>query len=141
MNKQAFSVLLAFACLLVSGCRTSHIIVGQTRPPTNPDDVKIYRQPPKKFEEIAIIESDSVGKVGFSAQGHMDAALSRMRERAAKLGANGVILAGYGTVGSVTVGTSTGTATGGTYIGTGVASTGPGVNKAVSGVAIWVEQE
>ena len=133
--------LLLVACLLMLGCRTSHIIVGKTRTPTNPEDIKIYRQPPAKFEEIAIIESDSVGKVSFSAQGHINSALERMKKNAAKLGANGIILTGTGTVGSVTVATGTGTAVGSTYTGTGVSSTGPGLNKAASGVAIWVEQE
>lgn len=79
------------AILLFSSCATSHILVGNTRTPRDWQSVRVYRTPPPKYEEIAFVNADGAwGKPGF--QGSMDMAVSRLRERAGDLGANGVIL-------------------------------------------------
>ena len=79
--------------LVMTGCaNTSRVMLGQTRPPTDPALVQIYSTPPPGSIEIAQLESSSA--VGFGTQGQTDAAVARLKKEAAALGANGVILMG-----------------------------------------------
>jgi hypothetical protein len=48
-------------CLLASYALASTIMVGEARPPTNPASVKVYMEPPRKFDRIAIIRKGSGG--------------------------------------------------------------------------------
>jgi hypothetical protein len=82
------------AVLLTScaGSPTSHVLTGKARAPIDPAQVKIYASPPAKYEEIAIIDASSSGSGASTEQARTDAMIQRMREEAAKLGANGVIV-------------------------------------------------
>ena len=82
---------ICLAALLVS-CTTAHVMVGHARPPVDPATVKVYSVPPKHYEEIARVASDSKGAFRFTPQGNMDAALERAKSEAASLGANGLLL-------------------------------------------------
>src|SRR5205809_2460246 len=82
---------LAAACL-ICGCATRPIIVGQVRPPINPEAVRVYRAPPRQFERIAIIDSPAGTSWIFPDRPSMDLGISRLREQAAALGANGILL-------------------------------------------------
>src|SRR5438094_9592884 len=82
---------LAAACL-TCGCATRRIIVGQVRPPINPEAVRVYRAPPRHFERIAIIDSPAGTSWIFPDRPSMDLGISRLREQAAALGANGILL-------------------------------------------------
>lgn len=139
INRSAFTVLLLGIVALLAGCASSHVLVGKARPPIYPDQVKLYLRPPAKFEEIALLEASSKASWAITQQGKMNKAIERLKEEAAQLGANGVILQGSGTeyVGSVNTGTAT--ATGNTAYGTGVSV--PVMHKAASGVAIFVIEE
>jgi hypothetical protein len=131
---------VTFSLLLVlGGCASSHVLVGETRPAISPDQVKLYVRPPAKYQEIAVLESSSRSSFAVTQQGKTNKAIERLKEEAAKLGANGVLLQGTGDQygGTVNTGSATATATGGTYSGVGV----PVMHKAASGVAIFVEQE
>ena len=141
MRKTEFFLMFAFVTAFLSACTTSHIIVGKTRPPTRAEDVKVYFDPPKKYERIALIDADSNGSFKFSAQGKVNAALERMKTDAAKLGANGILLRGTGESGSVTVGSAYGSTSGTSFSGTGIGVSGGGLIKNVSGLAIWVIDE
>lgn len=123
--------------LLVGGCASSsHVIVGQVRPAVSPDQVKLYLRSPAKYQEIAIVESSSKNSFATGDQSKTNKAIERLKEEAAKLGANGILLQGTGDQYGGTV--NTGSATnGGTYSGVGV----PVMHKGASGVAIFVEQE
>jgi hypothetical protein len=135
--------------LLISGCnvsRSSHVVVGNRRPPINPENVKIYLHPPARYEEIALVSSDSRNAFA-SAQSLMDSAIQRLKSEAAKLGANGVLLTGAGDQYGGSVGFATGNATaygtptGAMAFGTATAVSAPIVNKAAAGMAIFVIQE
>jgi hypothetical protein len=140
LDTLAGGVLLAGAALL-TGCQTSsHVMVGTARPPISPDAVKVYLQPPPRYEEIATIDASSQGSFAMTSQGNMDVAMQRMKEEAAKLGANGILLQGVtdqqsGSIGvgaggsSYSPGSSTGAGAGGTF---GI------TNKATHGIAIYV---
>ena len=64
------------------------------RPPIDPGDVEVYTSPPRHYEEIALLDASSVGSLGRASEAGTDEAIYRMKEDAAKLGANGVLLTG-----------------------------------------------
>ena len=91
---------------LLAGCATSHMMIGNPRPPISPSEVKIYLHPPAQYEEIAVIDTSSKDSWSFTSQGKMDVVVARLKEEAAKLGANGVLLHSEGDqyAGSVSTG-------------------------------------
>jgi len=86
------SVLVASLLVILAGCATSHVMVGNARPAISPGQVKIYLHPPEKYEEIAILDTSSQGSFSFTQQGKMDSVVERLKAEAAKLGANGILL-------------------------------------------------
>ncbi len=127
--------------LLLASCATSSMLVGQPRPPIDPSQVRIYNAPPPGgFEEIAVIETAS-GPVTYGEQNKLNAVLQNLREEAAKVGANGVLLQGTANgYGGTSVGVGAG---GGSYRGSGFSSGGIGVSisprtKYATGTAIYV---
>jgi hypothetical protein len=89
--KRALSII-PIVCLLASYALASTIMVGEPRPPTNPANVKVFMEPPRKFDRIAIIRKGSSGAWAFSDQGQVDEAIAKIRVEAAKVGANGILL-------------------------------------------------
>ena len=85
------SVALLYSCATATG---SSIITGTKRPAINPSDVKIYIDPPKQYETIGVIEVSST--VMFSRQGAQDKAMNELKSKAAKVGANGLLLTNTG---------------------------------------------
>jgi hypothetical protein len=84
--------------ILASGCATgSAVVTGLKRPPISPDSVRLYSSPPQHpYEEIAIISANSYWSWAWNEQAKMDTATRELREKAAKLGANGIILKSLG---------------------------------------------
>lgn len=130
----AFTMLVALgAC---SG--PSHIMLGKSRPPTDPASVKVYAQPPARFEEIAIVEaSGSAFTIG--SQRRTDALVERLKEEAAKVGANGLLLREMGSEAPGSLGVGTGTTIGVGGIGIGVSA--PLSRKRGSATAIYVPED
>jgi hypothetical protein len=127
------------AVLLLAACApSSHIITGKTRPPIDAAQVKIYSSPPAQFEEIAIVEASSRGAFAFGDQANTDVMLGRLKEEAAKLGANGLLMSGAGSEGGGGVGTGVGFG-GRTSVGVGIGV--PITNKAGQARAIYVTKE
>ena len=138
----AIAASLALATL--SGCVTSHVMVGQARPPISPDQVQIYLHPPaNKYVEIALLDTSSQGAFAFSAQGKTNAVMERLKAEAAKLGANGILLEGVGDQAGGSVGTGFGsaTATGHSAFGYGFGSSATIFQKKGDGLAIYVEPD
>jgi hypothetical protein len=131
------------AAALLAACASSHVMIGKARPPISPDQVQIYTRPPTvPYEEIARLETSSQGSFSFTAQGKTDAVIKRLKEEAAKLGANGVLLEGIGDQASGSVGTGGGSTSysRGSSVGGGV-GIGVGLTKKVGGgTAIYVGQ-
>ena len=67
-------------------------MVGDPRPPTNPNNVQVYMETPRHFDRIAIIRKGSSGSWAFSDQSQVDEAIAKIRIEAAKVGANGILL-------------------------------------------------
>ena len=129
------------AALVIAGCAsTSRVMLGPTYPPLAPEQVRVYYQPPPRYREVALLETDS-GAFTYGEQNKMDSVLLKLRSEAAKLGANGVLFQGtengYGGSG---VGLGIG---GGHFGGHSLVSGGVGVNlspaqKHARGMAIYV---
>ena len=124
------------SALVLSACVSSHVMVGKARPPISPQDVQVYFQPPPKFEQIAILDTSSRASLSFSAQGKTDKVIERLKEQAAKLGANGVLIQSIGDRASGSVGIGFGAASAGSGVGVGTSSAS--YQKAGNGVAIYV---
>jgi len=122
------SIILLLAITLVACASGSSIVTGTKRPPLTPKQVKLYTEPPAKYEVIGIINASS--DAGWTEQGSIDYAVEELKNQAAKLGANGVLL---GSIGETT------TSVVGGY-GTDYIYSIPVTAKTVSGKAIYVKK-
>ena len=87
-------IMILFGCYPVS-----HIIVGETRSPISPSEVKIYLEYPEEYEIIARIDASSEfafrdPSFDFTWQNKMDKIIQRLKIEAAQLGANGIVIEG-----------------------------------------------
>ena len=133
----------AVLAVMLLGCATSsHVMIGSAHPPISPESVRIYLQPPEKYEQIATLDASSQGSFAITSQQNMDKAIARLKEEAAKLGANGVLLQGVQDQQSGSIGTGVGSSSYGPGSSTGVGVGGSfGIyNKAAHGIAIFVPQ-
>jgi hypothetical protein len=130
--------------VLLSACASSHVMIGKARPPITPDSVQIYMQPPAgKYEQIAILNTSSAGSFSFTAQSKTDSVIKRLKEQAARLGANGVILQGMGDLagGSVGVGGGQDSYSRSSAVGVGLGGSFQMSHKAGTGLAIYVASQ
>jgi hypothetical protein len=137
------AAMLTVAALALAACGPSHVLVGTPRPPTTPDQVKIYTHPPAEFEQIALLDASSQGSWTWTNQSQTEKAIERLKQEAAKLGANGILLQGVQKIETGSVGGGVGSssyspnsASGGT-VGGGFGLT----NQEAKGVAIYVTKE
>ena len=134
MRVTKFLVIATLAGVL-AGCASSAVVVGKVRPAITPAQVKLYVNPPKQYEEIALLETNSQGTFSFTEQAKMDAVIAGMKEQAAKVGANGILLRGTGERQSGSIGT-------GGFGGNVALGASLGLSHKVgNGVAIYVEVE
>ena len=122
-------ILVSMLALTLAACASgSAIVVGEKRAPIDPAQVKLYLDPPDEYEVIGIVNASS--DMGWTEQESQDYAVEELKNQAAKLGANGVLLE--------TAGDKTYTAIGG--YGSGYLYAYPVTEKTVSGRAIVVIQ-
>src|SRR5439155_15918037 len=116
----------------LNGCQSAstHVLIGKQRTLTNPADVKLYLHPPAKYEEIGLVSANSrYVFFGRSDQHKMDVAIGHLKNEAAKLGANGILL---GSAGDQTVGSVGNSFGGATAYGAGNGATGYGASTTVA---------
>jgi hypothetical protein len=78
---------------LLAGCATDSVVVtGTARAPISPADVRMFSHPPAAFEEVAILNTSKNSAFTTGGQKTVDKVIAGLKEQAAKLGANGVIL-------------------------------------------------
>lgn len=119
---------LLFLTSIITACASgSYILTGQQRDPVQPTDVKLYTSPPSNYEVIAIVNASS--DAGWTEQGSQDYAVEELKNQAAKLGANGVLLMTTGETSSAAIGS----------YGNGMMFAIPITAKTVSGKAIYVQ--
>lgn len=108
--------LLVILAIMLAACTSSDVIMtGDKRPATSPAAVKVYLRHPENFDSIALITATS--NTTPSRIGNKERALNELKEKAAALGANGIVLtqADGGEsprpfIGSTTYGTTVGAA-------------------------------
>ena len=144
MDKSAMTrltVLTGFMVLALSACATDSVIVtGTARPPISPAEVKIYSQPPPVFEEVAILNASK--SVAFSTGGQktVDKVIAGLKEQAAKVGANGILLEGFSDqqTGALGAGSGSSSVSGNSAVGVGVGGSLGIYKKTGHGRAIFV---
>lgn len=136
--------LITLATMLALGLAacapSSHIVVGTVRPAISPSEVKIYLQPPPAFEEIAVLNASADSMFGTGGQSTVDKVIQRLKEEAAKLGANGVILEGMSEqqTGSLGGGSGSTSFSGNSAVGVGVGGSLGIFKKSAHARAIFV---
>lgn len=119
------------------GCSaTSHVIVGKTRAPITPAEVRLYSKPPANYEDIAIVDSSSKNSWAVTDQGKIDVAIQRLKEEAASLDANGILINVTGDISTGSVGVGSANTYGNTAYGYGISSSV--LHKVAKGMAIYV---
>jgi len=143
MKRLANLIAVVLATTIITGCAVTNetsLLVGQARPATTPDKVKLYTKPPAKYEEIALVSADAAHDF-MTKQALMEKSVALIKEQAAKVGANGVLIENLGDfyTGSSGVIVAPGAPQGGVTVGTGAMNARTG--KKVTGMAIFVTQE
>jgi hypothetical protein len=136
-------VLIVAAWIGLAACAPStHVLVGQARPPISPDQVTIYSHPPTYYQEIAILDASSKSAFGTGGQKTVDKVIERLKIEAAKLGANGVILEGFSESQAASIGTGVGSTSygGNSSVGVGVGGSLGIYKKTGHGDAIYVPE-
>src|SRR2546430_17729459 len=72
----------------ISGCATHVAMIGPARPPISPAAVRIYENPPRHYQQIAIINSSAGTTWLFPDRGSTDEAIADLRREAGALGGN-----------------------------------------------------
>jgi hypothetical protein len=86
----SFVGILALA--LVAGCASSEVVPATQHPVSQPESVQIYQNPPRKYEILGqILDEVPQGEL-WDAYGNANAVFDRLKAKAAKLGANGLLL-------------------------------------------------
>jgi len=109
--------------LLSAACAsTAPVLVGKAHPPIAVDQVVIYSHPPVRFEDVASLTASSKSAFAPGGPNEVDRVVDRLKQQAASLGANGLILEGFSDAQSVSVGTGAGSTSysGHSAVGVGV---------------------
>lgn len=129
-------ILTAVAMVLLLGaCATATVVpVGNARAPIDPAQVRVYAQPPAHFEVLGILHGNS-GIEGTGQSGVNDT-ITKLKEQAAKLGANGLLLGKIGEQYSGSYG-------GASYLGWGTFSSSSmaAYSQTIEAQAIYVPQD
>jgi hypothetical protein len=137
----SFLALSGMAALGLAACASDSIVLtGAARPPIPPSEVRIYSHPPAAFEEIAILNTSKSSAFTTGGQKTVDKVIAGLKEQAAKLGANGVILEGFSDsqTGSVGAGGGSDSVSRNSAVGVGVGGSLGIYKKTGHGVAIFV---
>lgn len=133
-------IFVGMLASIIGGCAITNetsLVIGQARVPIKADQVKLYTTPPAKYEEIAIVSADAAHDF-MSKQDLLNISIAKIKEEAAKVGANGVLLDNVGDsyIGSSGMMIAPAANGRGSVLGIGVMNARTG--KVVSGKAIFV---
>jgi len=137
-------VFIVGLTIALAACASSHVLIGEVREPLEDwEQVKVYLEPPPKYETVALLEASDMGAVALTAQSKMNKVMSRLRAEAADLGANGILLQGFDTqyVGSFGNGYAQTSVSGNTAYTTGTGFSSAMSSKVGKAIAIYVPEE
>ena len=134
------SVLTLVVSLLLYGCASgSYELTGDKRPEIEPEQVTLFsHQPTFSYQVIGNVKASS--EKGFTDDARLAKAKEELKEQAAKIGANGIILDGVSESSFEHLGTGLGLSLGSGGVGTSIGS-GFSLPKAkITGQAIYYQQ-
>ena len=125
MRMLLFTTLVA----VLAGCASgSALVTGQTRPAIEDyTTVTILTEMPEGAEQIAIVKASS--NMGINQQKSLDYAVEELKQQAAKVGANAVVLTGRDTSSQVT----------GVPVYGGGTVVSSSETEIVEGIAVWAD--
>ncbi len=138
------TLALLTSCLFGSCATSSFRLIAPARPAIDPAGVEIYRTPPRHYQEIAVLDATSGAQFYRGSPEGEAEAIQRLKEEAAKVGANGVLLTLLGdrSRGVLGVGVEGGGVSSGhtSFVSGGGSVSGgaPIVQNAAEGIAIYV---
>ena len=95
--------------LAVVGCASSSpVLVGRARPAIPVAEVKVYSHTPPVFEDVATLSASSKSVFSSGGPQQIDKVVERLKQQAAQLGANGLILEGFSDIQTASLGTGVG---------------------------------
>lgn len=97
MRKALLFALCTVGIALTAGCTivdASHIVTGTTHPATSPTQIKLYGEAPKMPYEVIGIVNVTANNDWVAGQELLDDALTALKDEAAKLGANALLIDG-----------------------------------------------
>lgn len=93
----AVFILGIVSVLILSGCASgTALVTGTQREAISADSVTIYTVFPEHYELIGIVTASS--DAGWTEQDSLNYAIAELKNQAAKIGANGIILESVGTI-------------------------------------------
>ena len=128
--------------VLLFGCSSgSHVVTGQQMPELEVEQVTIFEQAPAfDYKVIGTVKASSDN--GFTEDSRKEKATKELKEQAAKIGANGVILDEVTQLSFRRLGTGVGLSAGsGGGIGTSIGSSFSFPTAEAKGTAIYYESE
>ncbi len=138
----------ALLLLALPGCAgSSSRLIAPTRPAISPAEVRIYQIAPRRYQEIATLDATSGARFFRGTPEGEAEAIQRLKEEAARVGANGVLLTLVGdrSSGTLGVGVGGGGISGGrrSFVAGGGSASGaaPIVRNAAQGIAIHVPDQ
>ena len=128
-------------CLMAAACAaTKPVVIGTVRPAIPVDQVIVYSHQPAAFEEVATLTASSKSAFGPGGPQQIDKVVQRLKEQAAQMGANGLILEGFSDAQTASLGTGVGSTSysRNSAVGVGVGGSFGIFNKTGRGRAIYV---
>jgi hypothetical protein len=83
--------LAGLMLLALASCQ-SEVLPTQRHPETKPAMVKVYQDPPKRYEVVATVSMAATTQNRWEDNASVDAGIELLKAGAAKYGANGMIL-------------------------------------------------
>jgi hypothetical protein len=123
------NIVMSLLVISLAACATgagTASVTGEKRAPLDPGLVNLYLEAPTNYEVIGLVNASS--DAGWTEQKSQDYAVQELKNQAAKLGANGVLLESTGERTSTVVG----------GYGTNFVYAIPVTAKTVSGKAIFI---
>lgn len=96
------SIICLIAIFLMGCASGSSIVVGTVRESIDPSQVELYPESPQNYEIIGIVNASS--DAGWTEQQSVDYAVQELKNQAAKIGANGVLIESTGEQTSTVIG-------------------------------------
>jgi hypothetical protein len=130
------------AMLSIGACVSSQVLIGMARAPILPDEVRLCLEPPRgSYQEIAIIDASSKFSWAFSAGEKNQVVVRRLKEAAARLGANAILLQDIADTPSKSIGAAASAELTGAHgtVELGVSGSGLLSEKFGRATAIWLE--